>query len=309
MSDWLLIGHRSDLSQPNDFIRIPMGARGIVAFNDGGTVIVTDGICPHRGTNMVDKPFGNAPLTCPYHGWAYHGGKMHIPQCSKYNSVEVGKARLRQYFTQWVGDWLFASETPGEIVMPAKLRELLESIVITSRRHFDSMTIACDWRVAVENALEDLHVPMIHRDSIGKIGIERQAMERFGASSIALYKVTDKRTQMSLTKLAEHFDNVNPEEYFHLFLYPHTCLSSVGGVTYSLQHYMPSAGWTNFSTRLYVGAVRPEAPNYNWFYDEARKFNDLVFRQDADICAKVQDWGHALSEDEQRVRWFREAQA
>jgi phenylpropionate dioxygenase-like ring-hydroxylating dioxygenase large terminal subunit len=308
--DWLLIAHRSDLGTPNDFVRLPIGSEGIVAFNDGGNIIVTDGICPHRGARMVEKPFGNAPLVCPYHGWSYSAGKLNIPHCSNYPVVETAKAKLRQYLTCWVGDWLFASEgNSGYPVESPKVRALLESIKITSRRHFESMPMSCDWRIAVENTLEDLHVPTVHRDTFGKLGLQRTAMEAHGKNSLALYEVTDKRILMLGERLAPHFENTRPDEYFHLFLYPYACLSSLGGFTYSLQHYMPMGAWTQFSTRLYVGAAKPDAPDYRWFYDEAHAFNKLVFQQDAEICAKVAGFGHALSDDEIRVRWFRQALA
>lgn len=309
MNDWLLIGHRTELGTPGDFVRLPLGTHDMLAYNDGGTVIVTDGICPHRGAQILTAYYGNAPLTCPYHGWSYRDGKTQVPCRENYREADLEKAKFKQYLTCWVGDWLFASE--GSTDYPLKdqdaLRALLESIKITRRHASETMPMSCDWRVAVENTLEDIHIPTVHRDTFGKVDLHRIHMKQYGAHSLALYEVNDRRTRELGEKMAGSFSDVRPGEYFHLYLHPYACISSLGGFTYSLQHYLPSGAWTTFSTRLFAGNVRQDAPNMNWFFDEAHNFNKQVFAQDAAICQRVQSFGHALGVHEERIRWFREA--
>jgi len=308
MNDWILLGHRADLATPGDYIRIPIDGSEMVAYNDAGNIVVNDGLCPHRGTQIFTGTHGNAPMTCPYHGWSFRNGQTNVPCRENYSEAELEKAKFHQYMTCWVGDWLFAST--GELGYPVpegNIRSILESIKINKRHSVDAFPMSCDWRVAVENTLEDMHIPTVHRDTFGKVNLKRIDMQREGPHSIALYEITDKRTLELTDRLSKSFSNVKPNEYFHLYLSPYACLSSLGGFTYSLQHYLPSGGWTSFTSRLYTGSQRPDAPDMKWFYEEARTFNHMVFQQDAEICSRVKDWGHALSTDEERVRWFRES--
>lgn len=289
---WLLAAHRSELAKPGDFVVLHSGAQQIAAFNLDGEVLASDNICAHRGSRVLRGNYGTQPLVCPYHGMR-------------------GKATIgEQYLTQWLGDWLFVGE--GDDVIEndlADLGPLLAGISqqITRRHAFSMMHMPCDWKVAVENTLEDYHVPTVHADTFGKLGLRLDTMERHGRNSAALYTLTAERMVKAGTDMAHYYENVRPDHYFHIFLWPFTCLSSVGGFSFSLQHYMPAGGMTQFHTRLYAGKERSDSPDLSWWYQEAAKFNERVFQQDSEACAMVAGQGRFLTEQEDRVRWFREA--
>ncbi|MGB7588177.1 MAG: Rieske 2Fe-2S domain-containing protein [Solirubrobacterales bacterium] len=289
---WLLAAHRSELAKPGDYVVLHSGSEQVAVFNFEGETYATDNLCPHRGSRILPGTHGSRPLVCPYHGLK---GKTIIGS---------------QSLTQWLGDWLFVGDGSTKIEDDlGDLGPLLSGISKRiSRRHaFDMMPMPCDWTVAVENTLEDFHVPSVHQDTFGKLGLIPEAMERHGRNSVALYQVGDERTVKGLSAIAKHFEDVRPDHYFHIFLYPFTCLSSVGGFSFSLQHYMPSGGYTQMHTRLYAGRMVREAPDYGWFFDEAVGFNRMVFAQDTEACSKVVGQGTFLTEAEDRVKWFREA--
>ena len=290
--NWLLAAHRSELAKRGDYIVLSAGTSQIAAFNLDGEVLATDNLCAHRGARILPGTHGNRELKCGYHGMS---GKTIV---------------WHQYLTQWIGDFLFVGDGSSKIEDDLDdLGPLLSGIStrISARHSFENLPMSCDWRVAVENTLEDFHIPSIHPDTFGKLDLKIESMERHGRNSGAIYKVGDERRVKGLQALAKYFDDVQPDHYFHIYLYPYACLSSVGGFTFSLQHYMPSGGFTAFHTRLYAGKTNGTAPNLSWFYEEAAAFNRLVFQQDMGVCSTVGGSGTFLTPDERRVEWFRAA--
>ena len=191
----------------------------------------------------------------------------------------------------------------------AVLYQLLTSIsenVAQPPHWVHQMLMRCNWEVAVENTLEDLHVPFVHRHSFHKLRLKRLGMQRHGKHSIAFYQVGDERIVKGLQSMSRWFVHVDPTVYFHLLIYPNVCLSSVGGFSYSLQHYEGSKDGTWFSTQLFPGKLAARAPDLRSFFDEAARFNRQVFEEDAEICANVQGRGGVLMPQEQRIAWFRE---
>ena len=288
---WMLAAHRSELARPGDYVLLRGGFDHYAIFNLEGEVLATDNVCAHRGSRILLGTHGTRELACPYHG--FKGKKV------------IG----RQYMTAWLGDWLFLGD--GETVLEDDLADLGPILYgisgkITRRHDFDFMPMPCDWTVAVENTLEDLHVSMVHPDTFGKLGLKLEGMSRHGLNSIASYKIGDERIVKAMEAIGQHVEDVQPDTYFHIHLYPFTCLSSVGGASFSLQHYLPAGGMTGFHSRLYAGKVKPGA-DLRWWFDEAVAFNKRVFAQDSAICATVADDGTFLTEHERRIVWFREA--
>lgn len=173
------------------------------------------------------------------------------------------------------------------------------------------LNVLCDRRVAIENTLESVHVPHVHKDSLHKLGIELKASFRRGKHSFAEYEITNERALRGLNEMAKHFKFVTPSKYTHLFLYPYVTIASVGGFTVSVQEYL-NAGpkETRLVSTLYRGRLRSNAPDVSFFFNNAYAFNTRVFREDAAMCQRVHvrnlrgDVPPAL----QRLAWYTEAQ-
>lgn len=293
MHEWTLMAHRSELKKAGDYVQIA----GKVAYFDGKNVSCWNGLCPHRGSRLFPAASGNHIMRCGYHGW----------------TEQAILNKITPFLQAWVGDWLFCGA--GVVQLEDQLGddclELLDgtSKNIERRYSHDLIDMACDWRIAVENALEDYHVAHIHPESIGKIGLRLDLISACKRNSAALYDITDRRTaaMLSYEGVGRYFKLGAAPEYGHVLIYPFTCLSSVGGLTYSLQHYVSTETGTQLSTRLYTSPVAEGSPDLGFFFENARQFNLQVFREDAAICATVKGFGEVLTPAEDRIKWFREA--
>ena len=158
---WHLICHRSALAKPGDFVRMEWFDDEIVAFNDQGTIVVFDNVCPHRGARIITEFDGNQKLRCPYHGWTFHSGKFFAPFPQTIAPEDLARAQFNTFQQAWCGGFLFAAIDPVETLavqldgLSPMLFEIGNSIDAPfSRNIFDWES---DWRVAIENAIEQYH--------------------------------------------------------------------------------------------------------------------------------------------------------
>ena len=72
-SNWIYIGHDSQLPKPFDYITTHIGRQPVIIARDGeGRLGGFINACSHRGAQVCRKARGNAKTwTCPYHGWVY----------------------------------------------------------------------------------------------------------------------------------------------------------------------------------------------------------------------------------------------
>lgn len=70
---WLLVGHESQIPNPNDFCLAKMGTNSVILTRDRqGRVQVLLNSCRHRGMKVCREDSGNTrSFTCAYHAWTY----------------------------------------------------------------------------------------------------------------------------------------------------------------------------------------------------------------------------------------------
>jgi len=70
---WLLVGHESQVPNPDDFFVSRMGGESVILTRDRqGALHVLLNTCRHRGMKVCRYDEGNTrTFSCPYHGWSY----------------------------------------------------------------------------------------------------------------------------------------------------------------------------------------------------------------------------------------------
>lgn len=317
---WHLLCHRTELPATGDFLKLHWLGQEVVLFNDGGEIVVFDNLCPHRGTRFFTDSHGNGAISCKYHGWAYRNGAMHIPCRERYAASDLANARLNQLKTDWCADFLFVSVAP-RLALEDQLGDAYDQLAsisfnINGRADFDQYTFACDWRVAMENALEPVHVSFLHPDSLGRLELG-DGENAFGPwHSVWTAPVQNAGMRRKLLSIKSLFQiDEQYQGYQSIYLFPFTMLSSTFGYSYSLQNFFPSdvANQTMFTSRLLCGVTRDPAAAgaLQGFFKSSAEVNRQVFREDHEICQRIDpgfiDNGAApiLSADEEKIRHFR----
>ena len=317
---WHLLCHRSELPMPNDYIRLEVSGEEVVVFNDGAQIVVFDNRCPHRGTRIFEGRHGHQRWICPYHGWSYAKGRLFVSRAADFETCDVSTARLQTYHSGWAGDFLFASKSPAR-PLDSQLTgvfDVVEGISrsIDRRLDFNSYAYDCNWKIAVENALDQYHVALVHRDSLNKMKLDPAEDEYLGDNNISRAAVGDERVLRQLSKLRRFFDfDYQPEGYIAVYLFPFTFITSTLGYSYSLQQFYPTndAHKTAFSSRFYAsrltGAVSAGA--MQTFFDSSIAVNHQVFTEDGAICSRIptDSWSPEpppfVSRGEEKILYFR----
>ncbi len=295
---WHLLCHRSQVSAPGDYVKLEWFDEEIVVFNDHGEILVFDNICPHRGARIFSDLGGNRRLRCDYHGWTYLRGKFHAPFPMQIEKSELERARFNTLQIQWCGDFLFAGKAPVQ-TLADQLAGLADTLTLLSKSiafpyRVNAFVWESDWRIALENALEQYHtaVGLVHPNSFGKHKTDAGYDEFHGRNSIYRCAYLDPRTNRQLRALGRNFDlEYQHEGYLSIYVFPFSMVGSTFGYSYALQHFFPgtSANTCHFSSRMLTSRLRAGAKHeiLESFFHATSEMNDLIFREDHAICKRV----------------------
>jgi len=315
---WHLVAHRCEVAEPRAFVRLDWALGDLVVFNDEGEIIAFDNQCPHRGTRLFTDKAGCAPALCPYHGWSYRGGRVRIPLRGTVPAGEADGARLNLYRTAWCGDFLFVGLEPSQD-LETQLGDLATPLAaisrdIAARADFNSFDFECDWRVAVENALETDHINHIHPTTLAPLALRNHQDSYSGLNSVYRAEIGERRTARALERLGKYFDiAAGYPGYASLFVFPFAMVSSTFGYSYALQNFIPSGEprRTHFSSRFLVATTTPGSEGVTApFLTAAAAFNRQVFDEDHAICQRVSPHyaidapSRIFAHSEDRVRHF-----
>ncbi len=319
-SYWHLIGHRLELPEPGDYVRFDTPIGEVVVCNDQGDLLAFDNLCPHRGARIFSEDAGTQGFSCRYHGWSFRSGQIHVPDPHNYQSCDLASAKLNTYLLDWCGDFVFVAIKPLSTLNDqlGTLTETLENISfnINARVDLNRYEFECYWPIAVENALEPYHIPLIHTETLATLQLENGINVFDGCNSVWHAPIGHKRIHKQLVGFKKLFNiDFQQEEYLSIFLFPFGMLSSTFGYSYSLQNFFPSetAEKTNFTSRLYsVNSASENATKIiDPFIKSTQAVNRRVFDEDHEICKLVpaRSWSPSplefASQQEEKIVHFR----
>jgi phenylpropionate dioxygenase-like ring-hydroxylating dioxygenase large terminal subunit len=281
MREWNFMGRADQIPNPGDYFTADyVGVPLLIARDGEGALRAFSNSCRHRGSAVADGEGNCRAFKCPYHSWVYglDGallGAPHMERAAGFDPKHYGLVPLQ--LLTW-GGFLFVSfspEAPGlaEYLgdLPQKLESYrLENMVVVRRKAFE---MDCNWKLFVENAMEELHIPTVHGKTIQQnTPMETHAPEEAHGEYCALFSTHEG--SMALLKGDAGFPEIPSRRgkaatgtYF-VMLYPSTML----GVTSDCMWYLELRPLGPSKTLLIHGACFPKST-------AARDdFNDVVKR-------------------------------
>lgn len=176
--NWSAIAFESDVAKPGDAFPVDfLGMPLVVVRSKDGALNVFQNTCRHRGMILVQEPVHlKGPIRCPYHSWCYdHAGKLvrtpyvggvDIDTHAAIKPEELSLFKIRSHvwhgvvFVNISGDADDFETAHAEIMARwSEFHQPYHSGGIASR--FD-MTLAANWKLAIENFCESYHLPWVH---------------------------------------------------------------------------------------------------------------------------------------------------
>ena len=174
---WILMGRSDEWQEPGCFTAYErFGVPFFITRDQGGRLRAFSNTCRHRGSQIVSGSGKVNTFVCPYHSWVYglDGSLRRAPgmenRCFQNASYGLAEIRLETWQT-----FVFVNFSEHAGPLRDQLGDLdkhvdsydFENVVTVGR---DEYVVNTNWKALVENSMEWLHHPTVHRQSIaGKV--------------------------------------------------------------------------------------------------------------------------------------------
>ena len=169
---WQFACHVNQLKRPGDFATLDMMRDSLIVMRgDDGVIRAFANACRHRGSKLLDGAGScRKAVTCPYHGWTYglDGSLVSVPSERTFPGLDKTEFGLKPVeleivlgliFVRICGSGPSLAEIWGDFVEVARPYRI-EEMEPLDEPWIDSWN--CNWKVAVDNNLENYHVPVGH---------------------------------------------------------------------------------------------------------------------------------------------------
>lgn len=175
---WAGLAVAADVPTPGDAVPITFLGMPLLLIRDkGGKVRVFQNICRHRGMILIEEPRKiEGAIRCPYHSWCYSTkGRLVItphvggPGTNEHEGIDrdlLGLIEVRSHIWRdvvWInisGDAPEFTEAMANVI--DRWTEFDKPIFHGGADSRFSLTVQCNWKLAVENYCESYHLPWVH---------------------------------------------------------------------------------------------------------------------------------------------------
>ena len=191
---WHCIGVVDDIPAQGDYFTLEHLGRPLLVQNQGDRVAVFHNVCAHRNSLLAWAPCGHMErITCGYHGWQYDrdGVVCKVPGGEHFKPMKASEFRLDRVRVETIGRLIFVTlddATPSlQEFLGAAMYERLEYTFSTAVRPVACWTVEhqCNWKVLIENTLEDYHISAVHSATAGETPPYRQISHTMDGKFVA----------------------------------------------------------------------------------------------------------------------------
>ena len=173
---WCAIAFASDIPEPGDAMPVELGGWPLILVRtQDGSVRAFHNVCRHRGMRILAEPCrALRNFVCPWHSWTYdlegqcvatpRIGGQRAHQDPDFDCTDVD---LRPVATAVWLDMVFVNISGDAPDFKTHIRPLDELLSAYERSAMQvgngwSMDFSGNWKITVEGALEDYHLPFVH---------------------------------------------------------------------------------------------------------------------------------------------------
>ncbi len=178
---WQIVCHESDIAERGRYATLAfLGDLAFVVRGGDGAIRGFRNVCRHRAARLLDDSFGQcgARIVCPYHAWTYglDGRLVGAPQRAEYEPFDPSKFNLVSVEVGTCGGFVFVRTGGGGEsfeTFSAPMQEefaLYRTVEMTALGRIALRERACNWKVATDNYVDALHLPVAHEGLNSLVG-------------------------------------------------------------------------------------------------------------------------------------------
>jgi choline monooxygenase len=267
MKEWNFLGRADRIPKAGDYFTVDFAGVPLIIVRDkSGQVKAYANTCRHRGALVASGEGSCRAFQCPYHGWTYglDGKLLGAPAMAKNETFKKSELSLIPVRLEIWGGFLFVNfdsnaESLADYLgdMPEQLASYdCDNLVTTRRVEYD---LRCNWKVYIENAMEEYHVPLVHGGSISKKRVGHGAIPTRGnwdalrEKHIGTRALLEEDLAHALPQIST-LSGPSAEGTHFVCIYPSTML----GMTLDCVWWLELHPRGPNSTRLVVGSCFPK---------------------------------------------------
>jgi len=264
---WNFVGRADEIQKPGDYRVFDLVGESVIVLRDkAGAIRAFANNCRHRGTRLLSGSGNCRAIACPYHAWVYDLdgcliSSLGMEEAVGFDPAQYGLVPVR--VESWEG-FLFIAFDAAAPPLSVHLGDLPQrfaaynfaDMVCVRRKEYD---LACNWKIYVENAMEDYHTPTVHRKSIG---LQKTVLE---AGKTGEWDAVFMPSPRTIAVLAEDLDQALPQiaglagkpadGTFFTVIYPCTFFATTQDCMWFLQEFPQGPG----RTKVVIGSCFPRA--------------------------------------------------
>jgi len=285
-NEWQLAGHISEIPEPGDSLCRNVAGNPIliVTDNDGHTRAWFN-VCKHRGGPIAVKKGTKSVLQCQYHGWTYlmDGSLRGVPQWDRVDLFDKKDFGLTPVQCQiWQGlIFINISDEPRPLssviegidkrISPINLEEF--------RFHSKvSYSIACNWKVYIDNYLEGYHIPIVHPELAKMLDYGNYVTEVEEFYSLQYSPFSDSGS--------DNIYKTEDGEAFYYFIYPNMMLNILPGRLQT--NVVIPVDQNQCIVEFYYYYKDPVSDKMQPIIKEDIAYSEKIQQEDIEICEAVQ---------------------
>ena len=175
LKQWNFAGRLDEIPDSGDYMSLDFCGESVIVIRGKDDVVrAFANVCRHRSARLLEGRGRCRTIVCPYHSWVYDldGTLLRMKgmeQTAGFDPAENGLIPLQ--VESWAG-FLFVSFANDVMPLEDHLGDMTEQyasyrfadMLCVRRRSYD---LKCNWKLYIENAMEDYHTATVHKDSIG----------------------------------------------------------------------------------------------------------------------------------------------
>jgi len=173
LPSWQFVCHQNQVREAGDFATLDLMRDSIIVMRGkDGALRAFQNACRHRGSKLLDgEGTCKHRITCPYHAWSYQldGRLAAVPSEKTFPGLDKSQLGLKELelevfcglvFVRIVGGGAPIAELWGDLakeLAPYRIEEMVPAEGVQISEEW-----ACNWKVALDNYLDNYHVPFGH---------------------------------------------------------------------------------------------------------------------------------------------------
>ncbi|MEM7118632.1 MAG: aromatic ring-hydroxylating dioxygenase subunit alpha [Chloroflexota bacterium] len=292
-SNWLYVGHQSQVANKGDFFTLTLIDQSIVIMRGQDNMLRGFyNVCPHRAHELFMDERGNKKaIVCPYHAWAFDlNGKLRAARgLNQVEGFDKSEVCISQFQVEVFCGFIFVNLDPEAPSMSetypdveAGIRELAPDIDNLVYTYHHEKHLNANWKVAVENYNECYHCPGVHQ-TFSQGVVDPKSYRIAPGTNCLLHSATSQPRG----KQAYEIDLADPNatKYRSFFLWPTFSVQIYPGGVVNTYHWFPLDVENTVVHRSWFFDT-PEATQEQWEIIELDR--TTTFAEDLTIIDSVQ---------------------